>query len=40
MLSGVAIAVPVLGREFGASAAQLGLVESGYIAAVACCFSL
>jgi len=35
MLSGVAIAVPVLGREFGASAAQLGLVESGYIAAVA-----
>ncbi|AMK09826.1 MFS transporter [Pseudodesulfovibrio indicus] len=35
MLSAVAVAVPALGREFGASASQLGLVESGYISAVA-----
>lgn len=35
MLSAVAVAVPTLGREFGASASQLGLVESGYISAVA-----
>lgn len=35
MLSAVAVAVPVLGREFGASASQLGLVESGYVSAVA-----
>ncbi len=35
MLSAVAVAVPALGREFGASATQLGLVESGYISAVA-----
>lgn len=35
MLSAVAVAVPALGREFGARAAELGLVESGYIAAVA-----
>lgn len=35
MLSAVAVAVPALGQEFGANAAQLGLVESGYIAAVA-----
>ncbi len=34
MLSAVAVAVPALGREFGAKAAELGLVESGYIAAV------
>lgn len=34
MLSSVAVAVPALGREFGAKAAELGLVESGYIAAV------
>ncbi|NDV19376.1 MFS transporter [Pseudodesulfovibrio sp. JC047] len=34
MLSSVAVAVPSLGKEFGATAAQLGLVESGYIAAV------
>lgn len=35
MLSAVAVAVPTLGREFGASASRLGLVESGYISAVA-----
>lgn len=35
MLSAVAVAVPALGREFGASASRLGLVESGYISAVA-----
>jgi len=35
MLSAVGVAVPTLGREFGASASQLGLVESGYISAVA-----
>ncbi len=35
MLSAVAVAVPALGREFGANASQLGLVESGYISAVA-----
>jgi len=35
MLSAVAVAVPSLGHEFGASASQLGLVESGYISAVA-----
>ncbi|MCJ2165416.1 MULTISPECIES: MFS transporter [unclassified Pseudodesulfovibrio] len=35
MLSAVAVAVPALGQEFGASASQLGLVESGYISAVA-----
>lgn len=35
MLSAVAVAVPALGKDFGASAAQLGLVESGYISAVA-----
>ena len=35
MLSAVAVAVPALGREFGASASHLGLVESGYISAVA-----
>lgn len=35
MLSSVAVAVPRLGAEFGADAAQLGLVESGYISAVA-----
>ncbi|MBI9078568.1 MAG: MFS transporter [Pseudodesulfovibrio sp.] len=35
MLSAVAVAVPSLGLEFGASASQLGLVESGYISAVA-----
>lgn len=35
MLSAVAVAVPALGREFGARAAELGLVESGYIASVA-----
>ncbi|CCH48249.1 MFS transporter [Pseudodesulfovibrio piezophilus] len=35
MLSAVAVAVPALGLEFGASASQLGLVESGYISAVA-----
>jgi MFS family permease len=34
MLSSVAVAVPALGREFGAKASELGLVESGYIAAV------
>lgn len=35
MLSSVAVAIPSLGKEFGATAAQLGLVESGYISAVA-----
>ena len=35
MLSSVAVAIPQLGMEFGADAAQLGLVESGYISAVA-----
>ncbi|GAU09427.1 MFS transporter [Desulfoplanes formicivorans] len=35
MLSAVAVAVPALGREFGASASRLGLVESGYISAAA-----
>ncbi|BCS90046.1 MFS transporter [Pseudodesulfovibrio sediminis] len=35
MLSSVAVAIPSLGAEFGATAAQLGLVESGYISAVA-----
>lgn len=35
MLSAVAVAVPTLGHEFGANAALLGLVESGYIASVA-----
>jgi MFS family permease len=35
MLSAVAVAVPALGREFGASASSLGLVESGYISAAA-----
>lgn len=35
MLSAVAVAVPALGLEFGANASQLGLVESGYISAVA-----
>ncbi len=35
MLSAVAVAVPALGQEFGASASRLGLVESGYISAAA-----
>lgn len=35
MLSAVAVAVPAMGREFGAKASELGLVESAYISAVA-----
>lgn len=35
MVSGVAVALPVIGRELGASAVDLSLVESSYIAAVA-----
>ncbi|MDD2219217.1 MAG: MFS transporter [Desulfoplanes sp.] len=38
MLSAVAVAVPALGQEFGASASRLGLVESGYISAAAMLF--
>ncbi|BBD09613.1 MFS transporter [Desulfovibrio ferrophilus] len=35
MLSAVAVAVPTMGREFGAKASELGLVESAYISSVA-----
>lgn len=35
MLSAVAVAVPAMGREFGAKASELGLVESAYISSVA-----
>ena len=31
MLSSVGVALPTMGREFGASAMQLGLVETMYI---------
>lgn len=35
MVSAVGVALPVIGEELSASAVQLGLVESGYLAAVA-----
>jgi EmrB/QacA subfamily drug resistance transporter len=35
MLSGVGIALPSIGREFGASAIQLGLVETSFVLSVA-----
>lgn len=35
MVSGVGVALPVIGRELGASAVDLSLVESSYIATVA-----
>jgi MFS family permease len=35
MVSGIAVALPAIGRELGASAVGLSLVESSYIAAVA-----
>ncbi|MBI5446407.1 MAG: MFS transporter [Deltaproteobacteria bacterium] len=31
MLSGVAVALPTMGKEFGATAVQLGLVETAYV---------
>lgn len=34
MLSGVGIALPSMGREFGANAVELGLVETGYMVSV------
>ena len=35
MLSAIAVALPAIGREFGAAATELSLVESSYIASVA-----
>lgn len=37
MMSAVGIALPTIGLEFGASARQLGLVETAYVAAAAMC---